>query len=179
MRKLTIFLALAAPLLTVSAHAQAPAAEVQTLTKQLNRLVVDPQPEDRTEVRVSLADCGVRQTIRKYRSADNGGSLNISVSNSKNGSSWAARSNDKVEFELSLGLDWSEIGAVSYTLVKAEAKDPAHYELKLLRRPAAKGGSKSGVDSITLPLYTSSEAEVTDVVRRLRSVQRHCTGHKG
>ncbi|TLM94127.1 hypothetical protein [Hymenobacter jeollabukensis] len=179
-----MFKPLLAPLVLVllaagSAAAQAPAAEVQSLTKQLNRLMVDPKPEEPAEVLVSLADCGVRQTVRKYRSGDNPGALNISVSNSKNGSSWAAKSNDKVEFELNLGLEWSEIGAVSYSLVKAEAKDPAHYDLKLLRRPAAKGGSKSGIDSITLPLYTTSETEVAEVVRRLRAVQRQCTGQKG
>ncbi|MCC3156614.1 hypothetical protein LJ737_05155 [Hymenobacter sp. 15J16-1T3B] len=176
----TLVAPLAFTLLTFgSAHAQAPAAELQALTKQLNRLMVDPKPEEPAEVLVSLANCGVRQTVRKYRTPNNPSSLNISVGNSKNGSSWDAKTDAKVEFELSLGLDWSEIGAVSYTLMKAEAKDPAHYELKLLRRPAAQGGSKSGIDAITLPLYTTSEAEVSDVVRRLRSVQRHCTGQKG
>lgn len=181
MRKLPVSLVLAAALFGAAplAHAQAPAAEVQALSKQLNRLVQDPKPEERTEIKVSLADCGVRQTIRKYRSPNNDGSLNISVSNSKNGSSWAARSDDKVDFELSLGLDWREIGAVSYSLIKAETKDPAHYELKLLRRPASQGGQKSGIDAITLPIYTTSEAEVSEVVRRLRGLQRQCTGHKG
>ncbi|RTQ49745.1 hypothetical protein EJV47_13110 [Hymenobacter gummosus] len=173
-------LLLAGALLTAApASAQAPAAEVQALTKRLNELLRDPNAKEHTEVLVSLADCGVRQTVRKYRSPGTDGSLNISVSNSKNGSNWGVKSNDKVELELNLGLDWSEIGAVSYQPRTDEESGRPYYELKLLRRPAAAGGNSSGLDAISLPLYTQDEKAVADVVRRLGAVRRQCSGQKG
>lgn len=177
MLKSTLLL-LTGALLAGTARAQAPEATTQLLTRQLNQLMADPQPEERTEVLVSLADCGVRQTIRKYRAPNSSGSFHMSVGSSKNGSSWGAKTNDKVELELSLGLDWSEIGAVSYSLIPATPENPAHYELKLLRRPAT-NGPKPALDALTLPLYTTDEAKVDEVVRHLRTVQRQCTGTKG
>jgi hypothetical protein len=166
-------------LLAGAAHAQAPAAEVQALTRRLNELMRSPQAEERTEVLVSLADCGVRQTVRKYRQPKEASSTNIAVSNSKNGSSWGFKTNDKVELELNLGLDWAEIGAVSYQPKQDEETGRRYYELKLLRRPAPKGQSSSGLDSISLPLYTQDEKAVAEVVRRLGVVRRQCSGQKG
>jgi hypothetical protein len=180
MIKLLSSLLLAAALLAAApARAQAPAAEVQALTKRLNELMRSPDQKDHTDVFVSLADCGVRQTVRKYRSAGNDGNLNISVSNSKNGSNWGVKSNDKVELELNLGLDWAEIGAVSYQPKTDEESGRRYFELKLLRRPAAAGGKSSGLDSISLPLYTQDEKAVSEVVRRLGAVRRQCSGQKG
>ncbi|GAB2963362.1 hypothetical protein GCM10027048_35380 [Hymenobacter coalescens] len=159
-------------------HAQAPAAEVQALTLRLNQLMRAPDAEDRTEVKVSLADCGVRQIVRKYRAADGHSSTNVSVSNRKNGSSWGFTSNDKIELELNLGLNWHEIGAVSYQ-PRQDEHHGRYYELKLLRRPAPNGQKRAGLDALTLPLYTTDEKTVTELVRRLGTVRRQCTAQKG
>ncbi|OON67796.1 hypothetical protein [Hymenobacter sp. CRA2] len=172
-----LFPLLTSGLLLAGAAAHAQASEVQALTKRLNELMRDEQ-EPRTEAVVSLAGCGVRETVRKYRSANNPTSMNVSVSKSKDGSSWGVRTNDKVEFELSLGLDWSEIGAVSYQAQQREKDGRRYYELKLLRRPAA-DGKTAGLDSIDLPLYTQNEQEVAALVRRLGALRRQCSGQRG
>ncbi|MBJ6110070.1 hypothetical protein JAO73_13690 [Hymenobacter sp. BT523] len=102
MCKSVLFLA-GALLVGSPAPAQAPAAEVKALTAQLNQLLAAPNsPDDRTEVRVSLADCGFRQTIRKHRTPDHASATNIAVSNSKKGSSRGFKSNENVDMELTL-----------------------------------------------------------------------------
>lgn len=164
-------------LLAGSAQAQTPAAEVQALTKRLNELLLNPAEPD-AEVLVSLADCGVRQTVRKYRTAQKPNSTTISVSNTRQGSGWAFRTDDKVELEIKLGLAWDDIGAVSYQAKQDEKTQRRYYQLTFLRRPGNKGPSVS-IDNLNLSLQTQDEKEVAELVRRLGAVRRQCSGDQG
>ena len=181
MRKLFFSLLAAALLLGSTAHAQAPAAEVQALTKRLNELVRPPKSEDDTQVLVSLADCGVRQTFRKYRAADKGNAsnINVNVSSDKKGGSWAVKTNDKVELELNFALDWDEVANIEYVPKREEKSGQRYYELTVQRRAPATGKSRSGLpSSISFALHTSDEKEVAELVRRLNAVSRQCQGQK-
>jgi len=163
-----------------AAQAQAPAAEVKALTARLNQLLVGPDDKNEdTEVRVSLADCGFRQTVRKYRKPDKTSTTNIAVSNSKNGSSWGFKSNENVELELTLAQEWAEVGSVTYA-AKQHDKGGRYYELTVKRREDSKGKSSSGLAStITLGLNTDNEKEVAALARRIDEVRRQCTSRKG
>lgn len=176
-----MFLLASALLVGGVARAQAPAAEVKALTARLNQLLVDPkEKDDDTEVRVSLADCGFRQTVRKYRKPNNTSTTNIAVSNSKNGSSWGFKSNENVELELTLAQEWAEVGSVTYAAKQHEKGGGRYYELTVKRREDAKGKSSSGLAStITLGLNTDNEKEVAALARRLDEVRRQCTSRKG
>lgn len=170
----------AALLVGGKAHAQAPAAEVKALTARLNQLMVDPKADDNTEVRVSLADCGFRQTIRQYRKAGDASTTNIAVSNSKNGGSWGFKSNENVQMELTLAQDWAEVGTISYAAKEHEKGGGRYYELIVKRREAAKGKSSSGISAtITASLNTTSEQEVAALVKRLEAVRQQCTSRRG
>ncbi|MDO7852805.1 hypothetical protein [Hymenobacter convexus] len=176
-------LLLASALLVSSvARAQAPAAEVKALTARLNQLLVDPKDQDDdTEVRVSLADCGFRQTIRKYRKPDKTSTTNIAVSNSKNGSSWGFKSNENVEMELTLAQEWAEVGSVTYAAKQHDKGGGRYYELTVKRReqPKGKSNSSSLASTITLGLNTDNEKEVAALARRLDELRRQCTSRKG
>ncbi|GAB3302411.1 hypothetical protein GCM10027511_16280 [Hymenobacter humi] len=167
-------------LLGSAAHAQAPAAEVQPLTKRLNQLMHFPKSEDDGEAMVSLADCGVKQTVRKYRGPDDHQSANISVNSNKKGSSWAIKSDDKVQLELNLSLDWAEVGSVSYMPKKRDKDGSRYYDIIVQRRDRADGKPASGIaDKISLSLYTQDEKEVATLVKKLDAVRRHCTSKRG
>ena len=162
------------------ARAQAPAAEVKALTARLNQLMAAPKADDNTEVRVSLADCSFRQTVRKYRKPDKTSTTNIAVSNSKNGSSWGFKSNENVELELTLAQEWTEVGTVTYTAKEHEKGGGRYYELTVKRRADATGKSSSGLAStITLALNTDNEKEVAALAKRLEAVRQQCTSRKG
>jgi hypothetical protein len=176
----SMFLLAAALLVGGAARAQAPAAEVKALTARLNQLMVDAEADDHTEVRVSLADCGFRQTVRQYRKAGDASTTNISVSNSKNGSSWGFRSDENVQMELTLAQTWAEVGSISYAAKEHEKGGGRYYELVVKRREAPKGKSSSGLSAtITASLNTASEAEVAALVQRLEALRRQCTGRQG
>ncbi|MBF9219973.1 hypothetical protein [Hymenobacter ruricola] len=178
----SLFLLAGALLVGGAAQAQAPAAEVKALTARLNQLMVDPKnQDDDTEVRVSLADCGFRQTIRQYRKPGGEASAtNISVSNSKNGGSWGLRSNEDVKMELTLAQNWAEVGSISYAAQQHEKGGNRYYDLIVKRRETAKGKSSSGMSAtITLSLNTDSEKEVAALVKRLDEVRRQCTSRRG
>jgi hypothetical protein len=167
-------------LLSGAAHAQAPAAEVQALTKRLNQLMHFPNAENDGEATVSLADCGVKQTIRKYRSPDDHNSGNISVNSTKKGSSWAIKTDDKVQLELSLSLEWAEVGSVSYATKKRDKDGTRYYDIIMQRHARADGKPASGIaDTISLSLYTQDEKEVAELVKKLDTVRRQCTSKKG
>jgi hypothetical protein len=175
------FSALAGTLLlsgAAQAQAQAPASELQALTHRLNELIRSPKPESEGEVLVSLADCGIKQTVRKYRTPEHPSATNVNVSSSKNGSSWGVRTDEKVEFELNLGLEWSEVGSISYAPDQDKKTGRRYYELTVKRREKAPGKSSSGLDSLSLDLNTQNEKEVAEVVRRLEAVSRGCKGKK-
>ncbi|MFD2721583.1 hypothetical protein ACFST9_22905 [Hymenobacter monticola] len=179
MFKSTLFLA-SALLVCGVARAQAPATEVKALTARLNQLMADPKADDDTEVRVSLADCGFRQTVRKYRKPDKASTTNIAISNSKNGSSWGFKSNENVELELTLAQEWAEVGSVTYAAKEHDKGGSRYYELTVKRRAEAKGKSSSGLAStITLSLNTDNEKEVAALVKRLDAVRQQCTSRRG
>lgn len=144
------------------------------LAQRLNQLMHDPKEPD-TEVRVALSDCHFTQLIRKYRARPDEGATTIQVSHQKNGGEWAVKSNDKVEFELKLGSDWNQITALTYAPATREKTGEKYYELKIKREQKGKNGSSN--TSFELPLYTSDEALVRDLVRQLEQVRRNCSGH--
>ncbi|MBR7720909.1 hypothetical protein KCG47_10680 [Microvirga sp. SRT04] len=176
-----MFLLAGALLLGRAAQAQAPAAEVKALTARLNQLMADPKSkDDDTEVRVSLADCGFRQTIRKFRKPDKTSTTNIAISNSKNGSSWGFRSDENVELELTLAQEWAEVGSVTYAAKEHEKGGGRYYELTVKRRENHKGKAASGLAAtITLSLNTDNEKEVAALAKRLDEVRQQCTSRRG
>lgn len=166
-------------LLGGAARAQAPAAEVQALTQRLNELIRSPKPESEGEVLVSLADCGVRQTVRKHRTADNPSAANVTVSSTKKGGSWGVKADEKVQFELTLALDWTEISSIKYVPDQDKKTGRRYYELTVQRREKSAGKSTSGLaDTITFDLNTQDEKEVAQLVRRLEAVGQRCQGKK-
>jgi hypothetical protein len=180
MFKSVLSLLASALLLGSAAHAQAPTATVPALTTQLNQLMRFPNNEENSEVLVSLANCGVKQTIRKYRDADDHNSGNISVNSSKKGGSWAIKTDDKVQLEINLALDWAEVGSVSYAPKTREKDGARYYDLTIRRRAKADGKAASGLaDTISLALYTQDEKEVAALVKKLDTVRRQCTTKQG
>lgn len=165
-------------LLSSTAQAQAPAAEVAALTTRLNQLVSIPEPDENAEVLVSLANCGVRQTIRKYRAPAEASSTNINVSSTKKGGSWGVKTNDKVELELTFALDWTEIGSINYSPQQDSDTGRRYYELNVKRRERPDGKKSSGLADITFALHTHNEQEVADLVRRLYAVSHKCQSTK-
>ena len=180
MRTLFLSLLVGALLMGGAAQAQAPATEVQALTKRLNELVRPTKPDDDTQVLVSLANCGVRQTIRKYRTAGkaSASNVNLNVSSSKKGGSWAVKTDDNVELELNFSLDWAEVSSIDYAPKKEEKTGRGYYELTIKRREKAKGKSSGLPDSISFDLHTQNEKEVADLVRRLSAMSRQCQSPK-
>lgn len=179
MRKCFLFALASAALLGGAARAQAPAAEVQALTQRLNELIRAPQAESEGEVLVSLADCGVRQTVRKYRTAGHPTTASVNVSSTKKGGSWGVRTDKEVQFELTLSLDWAEIGSIRYAPDQDQKTGRRYYELTVQRRKNAAGKSSAGLaDTITFDLNTQDDKEVAELVRRLEAVGRRCQGKK-
>ncbi|HEX8504263.1 MAG TPA: hypothetical protein VF630_02760 [Hymenobacter sp.] len=179
MRHLFLSLLAGALLLSGTAQAQAPAAEVLSLTTRLNQLVRIPEPDDNAEVLVSLANCGVRQTIRKYRTPAGTSSTNINVSSTKKGGSWGVKTDEKVELELTFALDWAEVGSIDYSPQQDSDTGRRYYDLTVKRRERAEGKKSSGLaDSITFALHTQNEQEVAELVRRLNALSRKCQGAK-
>ena len=157
------------------AQAPAPAAEVPALTARLNQLLRLTKPEGKTDILVSLANCGVRQIIRVYRAPSGNATANVAVSSTKNGSSWGVKTNDEVELELTFALDWAEVGTISHALKQDEKSGRRHYDLIIKRQPAANGKSSGGLNgTITLELYTDDEPEVASLERRLKAVREQC-----
>ncbi|MBF9238266.1 hypothetical protein I2I05_12750 [Hymenobacter sp. BT683] len=176
-----MFPLLASALLVGSAaRAQAPAAEVQALTTRLNQLMRNSGAENNGMAFVSLANCGLKQTVRKYRTPDDRNSGNISVSSSKKGSSWGLKTDDKVQFELNLALEWSEVGSVSYAPKTNEKGGGRYYDVTIRRRAKTNGEEASGIaDTISLALHTDNEKEVASLVKKLDAVRRQCSGRQG
>ncbi|TGE09747.1 hypothetical protein [Hymenobacter fodinae] len=158
-----------AGLLLAGASAQAQSTtEVQALTRRLNELARDPD-EPETEVRAQLSNCHFTEVIRKYRT-DGSSSGAFQVSHQKNGADWAVKSDDKVEFELRMGVEWSQVTALTYAPAHNEEKNRRYYEIKITRRPPG----KSDTTTLEMPVYTSDEAVVRDLVQRLEKVRRSC-----
>jgi hypothetical protein len=178
MRNTFLALLAAALLLSGTAQAQSPAAEVQALTNQLNQLARSPEPDENAEVLVSLANCGVRQTIRKYRAPTEASSTNINVSSTKKGGSWSVKTDAKVELELTFALDWSEVGSIDYSPQHDSDTGRLYYDLTVKRRERTDGKKSPGLTDITFALHTQNEQEVAELVRRLTALSHKCLGTK-
>ena len=167
--------AVALLLVSSAAQAQAPAAEVPALTARLNHLLRLTKPEKKTDILVSLANCGVRQTIRVYRAPTANAAASVAVSSTNNGGSWGVKTNDEVELELTFALDWAEVGTIAHALKQDEKSGRRHYDLVIKRQPAANGKPAGGLNgTITLALYTDDEPEVASLERRLKALREQC-----
>ncbi|AYA37616.1 hypothetical protein D3Y59_11490 [Hymenobacter oligotrophus] len=151
-----------------AAHAQNPAAtESKALQQRINQLMRNPA-KPQQELRLDLKGCHATQTIRDNK-ADVQASAPISVSYNKGGEAgWAAKVSDG-KFELALDFEWSEVEPLTYLRRKPEkGKDEAPYEIKIRRV------RKGNTTNFELPLYTTDEKAVLDVVRRLEKVRQGC-----
>ncbi|KAA9333290.1 hypothetical protein F0P96_09960 [Hymenobacter busanensis] len=141
-----------------------PLTEAQALEQHINKLMRDPA-KPKQEIRLDLQGCHATQTIRDNDS-DTQTSAPISVSYNKGGEAgWAAKvANGK--FELILDFEWREVESLTYE--RNKDKDDAPYEVKIKRV------RKSGSTSFELPLFTTDERVVRDVVARLERVRQSC-----
>ncbi|MBX0291471.1 hypothetical protein K3G63_13560 [Hymenobacter sp. HSC-4F20] len=168
----TLFLA--AALLAASAASAQTASSDAALTKRLNQLMRDPAAPE-TEVQALLDNCHFTQIIRKYRTAGKQNeSAVFQVSHQKNGADWAVKSDDKVEFELKLGVEWSQVTSLTYAPALDEKTNRRYFEVKIKRERAAPNGSGTSSTTLELPLYTSNEAVARDILRQLEQVRRRC-----
>ena len=156
----TILLLLAL-LLTGAAQAQTSAADKQALAKQLNELMRDPKKPGQA-ARITLSGCHIQQTIRDEK-ADVHPEEPINVSYSKGGSG-AGFSLGEGVFELKFDFDWADVAAVTY---EKEADGP-YFQLHIKR------GRNGSTASLNNTLYTTKEATVRDLVRRLELVRLSC-----
>ncbi|MCB2406747.1 hypothetical protein [Hymenobacter lucidus] len=149
------------------AQAQTSAAEQQALMKQLDQLMQNPQ-KPKQDVHLALKGCHAEQIIRD-RDADVQMSKALAVSYGGSNSGWAVRMDDGF-FELKMSFDWAAVTTLSYAPDKGDDDEPPHYQIKIAKR---KKGSST---TFELPLYTSNEATVKDVVRRLEKLRQSCGG---
>ncbi|WP_400193222.1 hypothetical protein [Hymenobacter sp. B81] len=162
----TVLLTVAAALLlsVPAARAQTSAAEAKALMQQVNKLMRDPT-KPKQEIRLDLNGCHASQTIRDH-DADTKSSAPISVSYNKGGEAgWAAKVADG-KFELVLDFEWREVEPLSYE--RNRDQDDAPFEVKIRR--VRKGSSTK----LELPLYTTDERVVRDVVARLERLRKSC-----
>ena len=140
-------------------------------TARLNELLRDLKQEPNTEVLASLANCGIKQTIRKYRTPARPNATNVALSSHKNGSSWGFKTDENVELELTLALDWAEVGSIAYVPETETKTGRRYYNLTVQRREPANGKSSGGLaDCLTFALHAASEPEAAEPVRRLSAL---------
>ncbi|SHJ43281.1 hypothetical protein SAMN02745146_3152 [Hymenobacter daecheongensis DSM 21074] len=151
-------------LLGGSARAQVPAAETQALAKQLAQLMRNPH-KPKQDVYLKLSGCHAEQIIRD-RDADVQTSKPLAVSYNSGNSGWAMKMDNGV-FEMKLAFDWADVTSLTYT-PETDDDGQKHYQIKI------KKGKKGSNMSFDLPLYTTSEATVKDVVRRLEKLRQSC-----
>ncbi|WP_139925424.1 hypothetical protein [Hymenobacter sp. DG01] len=169
-------LLLAAALLAASAASAQTASSNAALAKRLNQLMRNPAAPE-TEVRAVLDGCHFTQIIRKHRTEGKPDEAVVFlVSHQKNGADWAVESDDKVEFELKLGVEWSQVTSLTYAPALDEKTNRRYFEVKIKRERSTKDGSGTNTTTLELPLYTPDEAVARDVVRQLEQVRRHCGG---
>lgn len=147
--------------------AQTSATEQQALMKDLDRLMRNPQ-KPKQELHLTLKGCHAEQLIRD-RDADVQMPKPLAVSYGGSNSGWSM-SMDKGFFELKMAFDWADVTSMTYALEKDEDEDePRHYEIKITKR------KKTSTVSFDIPLYTTNEATVKDVMRRLEKVRQSCS----
>ncbi|WP_156109192.1 hypothetical protein [Hymenobacter sp. APR13] len=140
------------------------ATDRQALVRQLNHLLHDPRKPSQ-EVKLELSGCHVQQTIRDTK-ADVQMNQPVAVSVSKGSSDWAVNL-DNGRFELKMGFDWQDVTALSY-VPDTDDDGRRSYELRVKRH------SKNTDITTTMSLYTTDEAVVKDLVRRLEQLRRSC-----
>ncbi|MBT9393194.1 hypothetical protein KLP40_08460 [Hymenobacter sp. NST-14] len=147
----------------------APAA----LAHRINQLMRDPA-EPETELKVVLTDCHITQRVRQYRARPKADATTVQVSHQKNGGNWSVRTDGAVAFELTLGSEWRQVAALTYTLHHADKTGAPYYVVTVNRRTQSATGSAN--TTLELPLYTADEALVRDVVGQLEQLRRGCGG---
>ncbi|WBA40796.1 hypothetical protein [Hymenobacter canadensis] len=138
--------------------------EKQALARQLNELLRDPRKPSQ-EVTLELSGCHVLQTVRDT-DADVRMSQPVAVSVSKGSSDWSVNL-DNGRFEMKMGFDWPDVTALTYA---PDTDDDGRriYELRVKRQ------AKNASTTITMSLYTTNEALVKDIVRRLEQLRQSC-----
>ncbi|UYZ57934.1 hypothetical protein [Hymenobacter latericus] len=171
MKKLLIAAAACLLLGATSAQAQntaAASAESKALQQRINQLMRNPA-KPHQELRLELKGCHATQTIRDNQADVQSSVGPISVSFNKGGEAgWAAKVADG-KFELALDFEWREVEPITYLRHKPDNdKDQPPYEIKLRRV------RKGNTSNFELPLYTTDEKAVLDVVRRLEKLRQGC-----
>ncbi|GAA3919231.1 hypothetical protein [Hymenobacter algoricola] len=147
-----------------AASAQVSAAETQALAKQLAQLMHNPH-KPRQDVYLKLSGCHAEQVIRD-RDADVQTSKPLAVSYNSGSSGWAVKMDDGV-FEMKLAFEWADVTSLTYA-PDTDDDGQKHYQIKI--KKSRKGSSMS----FDLALYTTNEATVKDVVRRLEKLRQSC-----
>jgi hypothetical protein len=150
--------------LAPAARAQVSAAETQALTKQLAQLMRNPH-KPKQDVYLKLDGCHAQQVIRD-RDADVHTEKPLAVSYSGGNSGWAVKMDNGV-FEMKMDFDWADVTSLTYE-PDTDDDGQKHYQLTIKK---TKKGSNTSFD---LPLYTTNEATVKDVVRRLERLRQSC-----
>lgn len=147
-----------------AAQAQVSATEKQALSKQITQLMRNPEKPNQ-ELQFVLNGCHAQQIIRDNK-ADVQMSQPVSVSYSKGESSWGVKLKDGL-FEMKLDFAWADVTNLSY---ERETDDDGqkYFELKI------KSQKKGSGTSFDLPLYTTNETVVKNVMQRLEKVRQSC-----
>ena len=163
------FVLLSALVLSAPARAQAQttAPAAQALAKEINQLMRNAQ-KPRQEVRLTLSGCHAQQLIRD-QDADVHLSQALAMSYSSDKSGWAVKMDNGL-FELKMDFEWADVTALRYARAEADDDEPAHYQITITKH---KKGS-SGNTTFSLPLYTTNEAVVKDLTRRLEKLRLSC-----
>lgn len=143
--------------------AQVTPTETQALSKQLAQLMRNPK-KPKQDVQLNLIGCRAEQVIRD-RDADVQMTKPLAVSYGGN-SGWAVKVDNGV-FEMKMGLNWVDVTSLTYE-PGSDSDGQKYFEVKITK---AKNNDSS---SFEFPLYTTNEATVKDVVRRLNKVRRSC-----
>lgn len=171
MKTLVIFLALFGAMIN-SRHAQAqtPAPEApsdaQATIKQLNQLMRNPK-KPKQDVTLTLKGCQAEQLIRD-RDADVQTSTPLAFSFNQGNSGWAMRMDNGV-FEMKMSFSWADITTLSYGPT-TDDDGQKHFEIRLKKH------KKDTNISFEMPLYTTDEATVKQLVARLDNLRRNCGG---
>ncbi|HEX8426242.1 hypothetical protein [Hymenobacter sp.] len=167
MKKLLTTLALIAAVCSGNvALAQVSSTENQALTKQLAQLMRNPQ-KPKQDVVLTLSGCHAEQVIRD-RDADVQMPKPLAVSYGSGNSGWAVKMDNGI-FEMKMGFEWVDVSPLTYEST-TDDDGQKHFQINIKKQ---KKGSSTSFD---LPLYTTNEATVKDVVRRLEKVRRSCGG---
>jgi hypothetical protein len=145
-------------------HAQVAAAETQALAKQLALLMRNPH-KPKQDVYLKLDGCHAQQLIRD-RDADVRMAKPLAVSYDAGGSGWAVKMDNGV-FEMKMDFDWADVTSLTY---EPDTDDDGQQHYQITIKKTKKGNNVS----FDLPLYTTSEATVKDMVRRLEKLRQSC-----